>query len=135
MKTLVAIFVITIASGFVPPKDNITGSWKCVRSKYGNAEMKDRSDEDVFKIFTATRWSTAFFNKAEKKLGGAGGGTYTLKNEKYAETVEYYSWDAEAVGKTFTFTLKIENGMLHQTGTMEYKGDLNYPIEEWFKRV
>jgi len=138
MKTLLAILLLSAATStsiFNHTEDNIKGTWKCIRSRYGNSEMKDRSNEDVFKIFTATRWSSAFYNKKEKKFDGAGGGTYTLKGELYIENVEYYSWDAATVGKTFNFTLKLENGMLHQTGTIEYKGDPKYVIEEWYQRV
>src|SRR5690349_7531774 len=131
MKTSIIFLLITISSGFTPPKDTIMGTWKCVRARYGNSEMKDRTDQDIYKVFTTSRWSSVFFNKAEKKFDGAGGGTYSLQDAKYTETIEYYSWDSEAVGNTFTFTLKIENGMLHQSGTITYKGDPNYIVDEW----
>jgi hypothetical protein len=135
MKTLISILLlITTSVDFKPSAETVTGTWKCVRARYGTGEMENRTD-DVYKMFTATRWSAAFYNKHEKKFNGAGGGTYTLKGDQYTEVVDYYSWEPEAAGKTFRFVVKIENGMLHQTGTIAYKGDLNYTIDEWYQRV
>lgn len=114
----------------------IKGAWKLLRAQYGNDPMEDLGpDELTHKLFTGTRWSTAFYNKTTQKIGGTGGGTYTIKGDQYIETVEYYSWDSETVGKTFTFTLTIENGLLHQKGFMEYKDNPKYIIDEWYKRI
>ena len=135
---LVALALIGMAAipRETPADTKVIGAWKVVRAQYGNEPMTDQGkDEAVYKMFTGTRWSGAFYNTATKKFDGAGGGSYTIKGDQYVEKVEYYSWDSEVVGKTFTFTLKIENGMLHQKGTMEYQGNSNFIIDEWFERV
>lgn len=119
-----------------PVEISIKGAWRVVRAQYGDGPMREQGkDELTYKMFTGTRWSGAFYNKVTKKFDGAGGGTYTIKGDQYVEKVEYYSWDSDVVGKTFAFTLIMENGLLHQKGTMEYKDNSNYIINEWFERV
>jgi hypothetical protein len=140
MKTALALFLLgaltIVTTDSKPSKDSVIGTWKVVRHRYGNQPAQERNKENlVYKTFTRTRWSAAFYNKTKKQFDGAGGGTYVLNGDQYKETVEYYSWDSTAVDKTFVFSLKLENDMLHQTGTIEYKGNPKYIIEEWFARV
>lgn len=140
MKLITALFgllVIFIAAhSSQNTDDSIKGSWKAVRTQYGNDPMKALSENEIsHKLFTGTRWSAVSFDKNTNKITGVAGGTYTIKGSDYTETVEYYSWDSSIVGKTFKFTMTIENGMLHQKGFMEWKGDPKYQIDEWYKRV
>jgi len=131
-----ALLVVAAAPRETPADVQLKGTWKIIRSQYGDDPMKDREKDDVtYKMFTGTRWSGIFYNSTTKAIGGSCGGTYTINGSQYAETVEYYSWDADVVGKTFTFNMTFENGMLHQKGTMEYKGNKNYMIDEWYVRV
>lgn len=115
----------------------LTGSWQIVKAQYGSGPMKTLGEGDLttIKLFTATRWSVAFYNEKTKVFDGAGGGTYKLNGDQYLETIEYFSWHSDAVGQTTKFTLTLENGMLHQFGKMEYKGDKNYVIDEWYKKI
>ncbi len=141
MKKLLFLAVTTLLVVAAAPRETpadvqLKGAWKIVRSQYGDGLMKDREKDDLtYKMFTGTRWSAVFYNSSTKAIEGSCGGTYAIKDNAYSETVEYYSWDAEVVGKTNNFTMTIENGMLHQKGTMEYKGNKNYIIEEWYARV
>lgn len=141
MKKLFILMAIALTIVAAAPRENpadtkIVGAWKVVRAQYGSEPMQDFGKDDLsYKMFTGTRWSGAFYNRATKKFDGAGGGSYTIKGDQYTEKIEYYSWDSEVVGKTFTFTLKMENGMLHQSGTIVYKDNSNYIIDEWFERV
>lgn len=139
MKTLTLLLSLLLAPlspKVIPEKElAITGSWQIVRAQYGDEPMKEINDTMIIKSFTGTRWSAAFFDPSKKTFEGAGGGTYQLKGNQYTEKLEYYSWDAEAVGKTFVFSMSIENGMLHQRGTIVYKGNKNYVIDEWYKRI
>ena len=137
LLTFTAMACLLLAATSKPTADTpIKGAWKLVRAQYGNDPMKDRSADDAtYKLYTGTRWSASFYNKGTKKLDGTGGGTYKIKGDQYVETIEYFSWDSTAEGKTFTFTLTIENGMLHQKGTIEYKGNPKYIIDEWYVRI
>lgn len=140
MKQITYLMVVACLLLAATPKPNadtpIKGAWKTVRFQYGNEPMKDvDADEATYKLFTGTRWSSTHYNKGTKKISGTCGGTYKIKGNQYFETVEYYSWDPAVEGKTFTFTMTIENGMLHQKGTIEYKDNPKYIIDEWYVRV
>lgn len=138
MIYLLGIAILSIASSQpeVPADKQIKGAWKVVSSQYGKEPTVVRGENEIsHKLFTGTRWSSASFDKNTNKITGTAGGTYTIKGSVYMETVEYYSWDADVVGKTFKFSMTIENGKLHQKGFMEWKGDPNYVIDEFYSRV
>lgn len=130
---LLAMFIT--ASSSKHAGESIKGSWQVVRAQYGDEPMSEIKELTIIKTFTNTRWSGAWYNLTAKAFDGACGGTYTLKGDEYLETIEYYSWDANAIGQVAKFKLTVENGMLHQKGTISYKGNPNYIIEEWFKRI
>lgn len=133
---VVALLVVAAAPREMPADTPIKGAWKMVRFQYDNEPWKTVGENEIsHKIFTGTRWSAASFDKTTRKIAGSAGGTYTISGNQYSETVEYYSWDSEVCGKTFAFTMTIENGMLHQKGTMEWKDNKNYVIDEWYVRV
>jgi hypothetical protein len=133
-----AIFIIS-ASPKEPTADTqIKGAWKMLKSKYGDEKefVNYKKDELAsYKMFTGSRWAASVYDLQKKKISGTAGGSYTVKGDQYVETVEYYSWNAATEGKVFTFTLKIENGMLHQFGHMEYQDNPKYLIDEWYTRV
>jgi hypothetical protein len=141
MKTiatlLLAAFLLIAASP--PPADtSIKGAWQAIKSKYGDEkEYVDYEQAGIrgIKMFTGTQWSGVSYNLKEKKISGMAGGSYKIKGNQYSETVEYFSWDAATEGKTFVFTMTIENGMLHQFGYIDYKEDSKYLIDEWYKRI
>jgi hypothetical protein len=141
MKTTLCLVVVAalLFSASAPESNSDTpvkGAWKLVRAQYGNDPLEDLGpDELTHKLFTGTRWSTAYYNKATKKISGTGGGTYKIKGDQYIETVEYFSWDAAVEGTTGTFTMTLEKGMLHQKGTFVYEGNPNYIVDEWYIRV
>ncbi len=133
---IAALVVIAAASPERPADVQLKGAWKAIRSQYGKEPMVTLTESEIsHKLFTGTRWSAVSYDKITKKITGTAGGTYTIKGSDYRETVEYYSWDSEVVGKTFKFTMTIENGMLHQKGFMEWKGDSKYSIDEFYSRV
>lgn len=133
---LVAVALTAATFPDTPTDTPIKGSWKMVRYQYGKDPMKNMTDPYVsYKTFTGTHWTGAGYNKDTKEITGSCGGTYKLKGNQYDETIEYYSWDPKVAGKTFHFVMTIENDMLHQKGTMEWDGDANYVIDEWYSRV
>lgn len=141
MKKIFFLLAITIlltaaSNPEVSADTPIKGAWKAIRTQYGNKPMVTLTENEIsHKLFTDTRWSAVSFDKITNKITGTAGGTYTIKGSDYSETVEYYSWDPDVVGKTFKFTMTIENGILHQKGFMEWKGDPNYTIDEFYSRV
>jgi len=122
-----------------PPADTpVKGAWQMVKSKYGDDKdyiNYEQAGLRSIKMFTGTRWSGSSYNLNEKKISGSNGGTYKISGSTYTETVEYFSWDATTEGKTFVFTMTLEQGMLHQVGYIEYDGNAKYLIDEWYKRI
>lgn len=132
----VAIVLLAASAPEMNSDSAIKGAWKLVRAQYGNDPMEDLGPgESTHKLLTGTRWSATHYNSSTKKISGTCGGTYQIKGNQYVETVEYYSWDPAVEGTTGTFTMTIENGMLHQKGTFVYQGNPNYIVDEWYKRV
>ena len=131
------IILVSLASLFLFQDTDIKGSWRLVKSQYGNDPAKtDYEKENIMfiKMWTGTRWSAVSYFK-DNKIGISDGGHYTISGDQYVETVDYFSSDATVVGKTFRFTLKMENGLLHQFGYMEYKDNPKSLVDEWFRRV
>ena len=64
----------------------------------------------------------------------AGGGTYTLKGDQYTEHLNYYS-DPKWEGKTFIFTVSLQNDTLTQRGTekVEKEGIEREIIEKYIR--
>ena len=59
--------------------------------------------------------------KDSSKVFVAGGGTYTLVNNKYTENLEYCNY-REWENNTFEFTLKMQNDTLIQSGIEKVDG-------------
>jgi hypothetical protein len=62
---------------------------------------------------------------------GTGGGTYTFKDGKYTENIEFFSRDSSRVGSSLAFDGKLENGDWHHSG-LSSKGDPIYEV--WSRR-
>src|SRR5271154_3045117 len=70
------------------------------------------------KFFTGKHWCITQANPTSGLTIYHHGGTYTLKGDQYAETVEYANENTKSlIKKTFHFTIKIEGVTLTQTGT------------------
>jgi hypothetical protein len=65
----------------------------------------------------------------------AGGGRYTLSGDQYTEHLDFYA-DRNWEGKTFTFTFKLSNDTLTQTGIEKVEGaNVDHTIVEKYVRV
>jgi hypothetical protein len=65
----------------------------------------------------------------------AGGGRYTLSGDQYTEHLDFYA-DRNWEGKTFTFTVKLSNDTLTQTGIEKVEGaNVDHTIVEKYVRV
>ncbi len=85
----------------------------------------------TYKLLTGTRFQWAAIDPGKKEFSGTGGGTYTFRNGKYTEAIEFFSRDSTRVGASLTFDGKLENGEWHHSGKSS-KGD---PIYEVWSRV
>jgi hypothetical protein len=65
----------------------------------------------------------------------AGGGSYTLKGDQYTEHLDYYS-DRDWEGKSFSFTVSIQNDTLIQRGQERVEAEnIDREIIERYVRV
>lgn len=92
-------------------KSDLAGNWRITKRK-----QADKMDEiplrprRTLKLLTGTRFQWAAINVETGEFSGTGGGTYTFKNGKYTEQIEFFSRDNSRVGASLSFDGKLENG-------------------------
>lgn len=84
----------------------------------------------TLKILTGSRFQWVAIDLQAKSFSGTGGGTYTFKDGKYTETIEFFSRDNSRVGASLSFEGKIVDGNWHHSGVSS-KGDKIYEV--WAK--
>ncbi len=85
----------------------------------------------TMKILSGTRFQWIAYNAQTGEFSGTGGGTYTTRDGKYTENIEFFSRDNSRVGASLQFDFSLENGAWRHKG-LSSKGD---PIDEvWTKR-
>ncbi len=92
-------------------------------------EMKP-GPRKTLKILSGTRFQWAAINTDTKEFFGTGGGTYTFKDGKYTENIEFFSRDNSRVGASLSFDGKVDGKRWHHSGKSS-KGD---PIAEVWTR-
>jgi hypothetical protein len=76
----------------------------------GNIATMQRGARKTIKLLTGTRFQWAAINPETKQFSGTGGGTYTIKDGKYTETIEFFSRDNSRVGASLTFDYELKDG-------------------------
>lgn len=61
----------------------------------------------TLKLLTGTRFQWAAINPETKQFFGTGGGTYTIKDGKYTERIDFFSRDNSRVGRSLTFDYEL----------------------------
>lgn len=110
----------------------LAGAW-LITGRYVDGEMSERTPgvRRTMKILSGTRFQWIAYNVETKEFSGTGGGSYTTKDGKYTENIEFFSRDNSRVGASLQFDFKIENGKWRHSGKSS-KGD---PLDEvWTKR-
>ena len=107
----------------------LAGLWKITARKQGTElqQIHQTGTRKTVKILTSTRFQWAAIDPGTKSFMGTGGGTYTFKDGKYTEHIEFFSRDSSRVGSSLTFDGKLENGDWHHSG-MSSKGDPIYEV-------
>lgn len=135
MKTyfLLPVFFLMI-SLLTAQKAVPQGVYQLLSAQYGDTPPQATADAGgkATKIFRDGYWMSAFYGQQEKPFGGAGGGYYTFKDGKYAETLYFFSWDSTAATKTYTFDYSIDGNYYHQFGKIQSDQYKDYVIDEMF---
>lgn len=109
--------------------DNLAGTWKITARKQDEkvVPIHQTGPRKTVKILTGTRFQWAAINPETKEFFGTGGGTYTFKDGKYTENIEFFSRDSSRVGASLSFDGKLNNGQWHHSG-LSSKGDSIYEV-------
>lgn len=62
-----------------------------------------KGSRKTLKILSGSRFQWTAFNTDTHQFFGTGGGTYTVKDGKYTENIEFFSRDSKRVGASLTF--------------------------------
>lgn len=107
----------------------LAGCWRITgRMRDGKMEAIPLRARKTIKLLSGTRFQWMAINTETKEFFGTGGGTYTFKDGRYSEHIEFFSRDSSRVGATLQFDGTINNNVWTHKG-LSSKGD---PIhEEW----
>ena len=107
----------------------LAGVWQITdRMEDGKLVPIQRSGtRKTLKILTGTRFQWIAIDPAVALFAGTGGGTYSFKDGKYIENIEYFSRDDSRVGASLHFDAKLEDGKWHHSG-LSSKGDNIYEV-------
>jgi hypothetical protein len=110
----------------------LSGAW-LITGRYRDGEISERTPgvRRTMKILSGTKFQWIAYNIETKEFFGTGGGSYTTKDGKYTENIEFFSRDNSRVGASLQFDFKLESGKWRHSGESS-KGD---PLDEvWTKR-
>jgi hypothetical protein len=122
---------------------NLNGTWQLITgttiTKGVSAVTDYTKDQKFLKIINDTHFVFIRHDLNVKKDSSnhfdAGGGSYTLKGDKYTEHLDFYT-DKNWEGKSFDFTVSIKNDTLTQRGMEKVeKENINREIIEKYVRV
>lgn len=116
-------------------EDELTGHWVMNgRKRDGEISRFTPGDRRTIKILSGGRFQWVAFNSATLQFSGSGGGTYTTKNGKYTENIEFFSRDDSRVGASLEFDFEVKDGEWHHSGKSS-KGDDLYEIWSPYKEA
>lgn len=109
----------------------LTGCWR-INGRLNDGKMRDMhlNPRKTLKILSGTRFQWMAINTKSKEFFGSGGGTYTFKNGKYTEHIEFFSRDSSRVGASLTFDGKVEGAAWFHSGTSSTGNPVN---ERWIR--
>jgi len=112
----------------------LAGLWRITgrANETGQLTPMQRGPRKTLKLLTETRFQWVAINPQTKQFSGTGGGTYTLKDGKYTETIEFFSRDNSRVGKSLTFGAEVSPTEWHHTGQSSTGSSVN---EIWTREM
>lgn len=91
------------------------------------AAIHQTGTRQTYKLLTGTKFQWVAIDPGKKQFSGTGGGSYTFKDGKYTEHIEFFSRDNTRVGASLTFDGKLEDGKWHHSG-LSSKGAKIYEV-------
>ena len=106
----------------------LSGNWVITgRQRNGELRTMTPGDRRTIKILNGNRFQWVAFNSATKRFMATGGGTYTAEDEKYEESIDFFSKDKSRVGDELDFKFDVIDGQWHHQGNSS-KGQPIYEI-------
>jgi hypothetical protein len=113
----------------------MAGAWHITEKADGGqgelVKIHQTGTRKTLKLLSATRFQWFAIDPAVKGFYATGGGTYTVKNGKYTEKIQFFSKDNNRVGSSLTFNNKLENGRWDHSG----KSSDGKPIHEIWEKI
>ena len=112
---------------------DLHGSWLMSGiERRGEMRMRDvNRPRKTMKMIAGGRFQWIAYDTSKKGFYGTGGGTFTAKDGKYIENIEFFSRDSNTVGNSLEFDFEIKEEDWHHRG-FSSKGDPKYEI--WTQR-
>ena len=86
------------------------------RKRDGEITTRKPGARRTMKILSGTRFQWIAYNVETKQFFGSGGGTYTTKDGKYTENIEFFSRDDKKAGMSLEFQYDFVDGAWHHVG-------------------
>ncbi|MCE6990641.1 hypothetical protein [Dyadobacter sp. CY323] len=113
----------------------MAGAWHITeRAANGQGELVKIHQEGTrktIKMLSGTRFQWFAIDPVVKGFYATGGGTYTAKDGKYTENIQFFSKDNNRVGSSLKFNYKLENGRWDHSG----KSSDGKPIHEIWEKI
>lgn len=109
----------------------LAGTWR-ITGRHVNgtfSEMPLRARRTL-KILSGTRFQWIAINVETGEFSGTGGGTFTFRNGKYVEHLEFFPRDSSRVGASLEFNGEVKGDTWRHSGKSS-KGD---PLDETWSR-
>jgi hypothetical protein len=110
----------------------LAGAWQITGRDTGSGEMRaiTPGPRKTIKMLSGTRFQWIAFNTETRQFMGTGGGTYTARDGKYTENIEFFSRDASRVGAQLSFDFEVKGNNWHHSGLSSSGNPIN---EIWTK--
>ena len=107
----------------------LTSAWLIAgRKRKGEMRMRDTDKpRKTMKILTLSHFQWIAYNTETGEFFGTGGGSYTAKDGKYVEQIEFFSRDNSRVGAELKFDFEVKDGDWHHSG-LSSKGKPIYEV-------
>ncbi|MGX5819655.1 hypothetical protein ACWKWU_15770 [Chitinophaga lutea] len=113
-------------------KSAMAGLWTITgRENNGQWGVIKPGARKTVKLLTGSRFQWAAINTETGQFFGTGGGTYTVKDGQYTETLRFFSRDNSKVGNSLSFAAKVEDKKWQHSG----KSSTGNPVNEIWSRL
>ena len=115
--------------------NDLSGNWVITgRKRNGEISRSTPGARRTIKILGGDRFQWVAFNSDTGEFFGSGGGTYSAKDGKYIEKIDFFSRDKSRVGVELPFDYEVKDGEWHHSGKSS-KGEEMYEIWSPYKKA